>query len=99
MTGRPIIITGGGRGIGAATARLAAARGYAVCINYLRDGKAAADLAGEIQADGGQAFAYKADMASRKEVADLFEAADERFGPPAALVNNAADSAKRSRLR
>ena len=81
-----MIITGGGRGIGAATARLAAARGYAVCINYRRDREAAERLAKEI---GGGAIAVPGDVAEEADVLRLFETVDRELGPPAVLVNNA----------
>jgi NAD(P)-dependent dehydrogenase (short-subunit alcohol dehydrogenase family) len=83
-----LIVTGGARGIGAATARLAAARGHAVCVNY-RTGKAEADaLVAGIAADGGQALAVHADVSLEADVLSLFEAAD-RMGRLTALVNNA----------
>ncbi len=78
-----MIVTGGSRGIGAATARLAAARGYKVCINYVRKREAADALAREI---GGIAVA--ADVSKEADVLRLFREAD-RLGPLAVLVNNA----------
>jgi NAD(P)-dependent dehydrogenase (short-subunit alcohol dehydrogenase family) len=86
MSGGAMIVTGAGRGIGAATARLAAARGYAVCINYRRDREAAERLAREI---GGNAIAVAADVAEEADVLRLFETADRELGPLTALVNNA----------
>ena len=88
MTG-VIVITGGSRGIGAATARLAAARGYAVCVNYRRNRMAAEALVGEIEQAGGRALAVAADVSVDADVRALFSAVDEVFGPLAALVNNA----------
>lgn len=83
-----LIVTGGARGIGAATARLAATRGHAVCVNY-RTGKAEADaLVAGIATDGGHALAVRADVSLEADVLALFEAAD-RMGRLAALVNNA----------
>ena len=79
-----LLVTGGGRGIGAATARLAAKSGYAVCVNYLRDKAAAEALAREI---GGIAVA--ADVASEADVVRLFETMDAKLGRITALVNNA----------
>jgi NAD(P)-dependent dehydrogenase (short-subunit alcohol dehydrogenase family) len=79
-----MLITGGSRGIGAATARLAAARGYKVCINYTAAREAAESLAREI---GG--IAVKADIASEKDVVNLFQACDQRLGKLKVLVNNA----------
>ncbi|WP_199225595.1 SDR family oxidoreductase [Sediminicurvatus halobius] len=84
-----VIVTGGSRGIGAATARLAARRGYAVCINYHRNREAAEGVVDEITANGGQARAFAADVASEADVQALFEQAEEALGPVAALVNNA----------
>ena len=84
-----IIITGGSRGIGAATARLAGARGYAVCVNYLRSEEAAKAVVGEIKAGGGQAVAVAADVAQEEDVVRLFETVDEQLGTVTALVNNA----------
>ncbi|HKO93934.1 MAG TPA: SDR family oxidoreductase [Polyangiaceae bacterium] len=84
-----LLITGAGRGIGAATARLAAQRGYAVCINYRANRAAAEAVAQEIQANGGQALAVAADIAVEAEVVRLFETVDERLGPLVGLVNNA----------
>ena len=84
-----IIITGGGRGIGAATATLAAARGYAVCVNYRKNQAAADAVVAEIQAAGGTALAVGADVASEPDVVRLFETVDAKLGPLTALVNNA----------
>jgi NAD(P)-dependent dehydrogenase (short-subunit alcohol dehydrogenase family) len=84
-----LMITGGGRGIGAATARLAAQRGYAVCINYQRDRDAADALAQEIAGAGGRAIAVRADVAEEKDVLALFGECDRALGPLTALVNNA----------
>ncbi len=84
-----LIVTGGGRGIGAATARLAATRGYAVCVNYASNREAAEAVVGEITEAGGEAFAQRADVARREEVAALFEAVDRRYGGLSGLVNNA----------
>lgn len=86
---KTIVITGGGRGIGAATARLAARRGYAVCVNYLKSRDAAAALVEEIEANGGRAMAVAADVAAESDVAHLFRAVDREFGALHALVNNA----------
>jgi NAD(P)-dependent dehydrogenase (short-subunit alcohol dehydrogenase family) len=83
------IVTGGSRGIGAATARLAAARGYAVCVNYRTRRDAADDVVEAIRAAGGTAMAVRADVAVEAEVVALFEACAAALGPPDALVNNA----------
>jgi NAD(P)-dependent dehydrogenase (short-subunit alcohol dehydrogenase family) len=84
-----IVITGASRGIGAATARLAGARGYAVCVNYLKNRAAAEDVVAEIEAGGGRAIAVAADVAAEAQVVELFETVDRRLGPLTALVNNA----------
>jgi NAD(P)-dependent dehydrogenase (short-subunit alcohol dehydrogenase family) len=84
-----VIITGGGRGIGAATARLAARRGYSVCINYRRDRDSADTVACEIARSGGQAIAVAADVAVEADVVRLFATCDATLGPATALVNNA----------
>jgi NAD(P)-dependent dehydrogenase (short-subunit alcohol dehydrogenase family) len=84
-----LLVTGGGRGIGAATARLAAQRGYAVVVNYLHNALAAEQLVADIQAEGGQALALQADVADEAQVLRLFAAVDAQLGPLRALVNNA----------
>ncbi|WP_203322744.1 SDR family oxidoreductase [Pseudoxanthomonas beigongshangi] len=89
MAAPVLLVTGGGRGIGAATARLAAARGYTVAINYRRDAVAAHALVERIRADGGRAAAFVADIAVEAEVERLFAEVDGAFGPLDALVNNA----------
>jgi NAD(P)-dependent dehydrogenase (short-subunit alcohol dehydrogenase family) len=84
-----LVVTGGGRGIGAASARLAAQRGYAVCVNYLRDESAAQNLKNEIERSGGKAIAVAADVSSEADVVRLFETTDRALGRVTALVNNA----------
>ena len=84
------IVTGGSRGIGAATARLAAARGYAVCVSYRERNDAADAVVEAIRAAGGRAIAVGADVAVEADVTRLFEACERELGPPSALVNNAA---------
>lgn len=84
-----LVITGGGRGIGAATARLAAQRGYAVCVCYRQQRAAAEGVASEIEAAGGRALAVAADVAVEAEVTALFERCAAALGPATALVNNA----------
>ncbi|MDF3009219.1 MAG: Short chain dehydrogenase [Burkholderiales bacterium] len=81
-----MIVTGGSRGIGAATARLAATRGYAVCVNYRRERDAAERLAKEI---GAGAIAVAGDVSDEGDVLRLFETVDRELGPVSALVNNA----------
>ena len=84
-----IVITGGSRGIGAATARLAAQRGYSVCVNYRRNLDAAEGVVKAIEADGGRAIAVAADVAVEADVVRLFETSDRTLGSLAGLVNNA----------
>jgi NAD(P)-dependent dehydrogenase (short-subunit alcohol dehydrogenase family) len=79
-----LLVTGGSRGIGAATARLAAADGYAVALNYVRDREAAENLAGEIKG-----MAIQADVAVEADVVRMFGEIDRRVGRLTALVNNA----------
>jgi NAD(P)-dependent dehydrogenase (short-subunit alcohol dehydrogenase family) len=81
-----MVVTGGGRGIGAATARLAAAGGFRVCINYLKNSSSADRLAKEI---GKHAIAVQADVSLEADVVRLFEAVDKSLGRVTALVNNA----------
>ena len=85
-----LLVTGGGRGIGAATARLAAARGYDVCVNYRRDEAAAARVVADVEAAGRRAVAVAADVSVEADVVRLFEQCDSRLGRVDALVNNAA---------
>jgi len=83
------IITGASRGIGAATALLAAERGYAVCVNYLRNRAAADAVVRAIERSGGKAIAVAADVSVEADVLRLFESVDKELGPLTALVNNA----------
>ncbi len=84
-----VIVTGGSRGIGAETAKLAAARGYAVCVNYVRHRAAADAVVDAIVRAGGRAIAVQADVAVEREVVALFERCDREWGALGALVNNA----------
>jgi NAD(P)-dependent dehydrogenase (short-subunit alcohol dehydrogenase family) len=84
-----LVVTGGSRGIGAAVATRAAARGWSVCVNY-RTGRERADaVVQSIRAAGGTAFAVQADVAVLEDVERLFAAADDALGRVGALVNNA----------
>ncbi len=86
---RVMVITGSGRGIGAATAKLAAARGFAVCVNYVAQAARASAVVDEIRSAGGRAIAVRADMADEDAVVAMLEAVDRELGPVTALVNNA----------
>lgn len=93
-----IVVTGGSRGIGAATARLAAERGYHVCVNY-RTNRAAADMVvAPIERAGGRAIAVAADVSIEAEVVRLFETVDAQLGRVTALVNNAGILERQTRV-
>jgi NAD(P)-dependent dehydrogenase (short-subunit alcohol dehydrogenase family) len=96
--GKVILITGGSRGIGAATARLAAERGYTVCVNYRTNAAAADQVVAGISAAGGKALAVGADVASEPDVVRLFETVDARLGSIAALINNAGILERQTRV-
>jgi len=98
MTGQVLLVTGGGRGIGAAICRLAAKAGYRVAVNYASNETAAASLVREIAAEGGEAFAVKGDVGSEADVLALFAAVDARYGRLDALVNNAGIVDARARV-
>ena len=93
-----IVITGASRGIGAATARLAALRKYKVCVNYRRNKEAADSVVKDILSSGGHAIAVAADVSVEEEVHRLFTAVDSQLGKVTALVNNAAVLEKQCRL-
>jgi NAD(P)-dependent dehydrogenase (short-subunit alcohol dehydrogenase family) len=93
-----ILITGGSRGIGAATARLAAAHGYDVAISFVSDESAAVAVAADVEAAGRRALSMRADSADPEQVTQLFAAIDREFGRIDVLVNNAAVLAQQSRL-
>jgi NAD(P)-dependent dehydrogenase (short-subunit alcohol dehydrogenase family) len=92
-----LIVTGGSRGIGAAIARLAAARGYAVAVNFAKDAAGAAAVVAAIEGQGGAARAVQADVTIEADVVRLFDQA-QRLGPLAALVNNAGIAGRLERL-
>jgi NAD(P)-dependent dehydrogenase (short-subunit alcohol dehydrogenase family) len=93
-----LVVTGGNRGIGAATAKLASQRGYAVCIGYCSDREAAEGVADEIRGKRGRAITLQVDVRSEPGIVDFFRQADQKLGPPAALVNNAATLESQMRL-
>jgi len=89
MSNKIMLITGAGRGIGAALARLAAQRGYSVAVNYAQNATAAEGLVREITAADGEAVAIQADVSQPSGAAHLFEQVDRHFGRVDVLVNNA----------
>lgn len=89
VTGRALLVTGGGRGIGAATARLAARQGWAVAVNYTANSLAADEVVRAIRAEGGSAMAVQADVADEGQVLAMFARIDAKLGPLRGLVNNA----------
>ena len=86
---RILLVTGAGRGIGAATAKLAARAGWAVAVNYASNAESANEVVRAIEAAGGTAVALQADVADEAQVLRLFEQVDQRLGRLSALVNNA----------
>jgi NAD(P)-dependent dehydrogenase (short-subunit alcohol dehydrogenase family) len=97
MTG-VLLVTGGSRGIGAATARLAGKRGWDVAVNYARDAAAAQQVVAGIERAGRRAVAIQADVAKEAEVSRLFAEVDRRLGPLAGLVNNAGTTGRAGRV-
>jgi NAD(P)-dependent dehydrogenase (short-subunit alcohol dehydrogenase family) len=95
---RVLLVTGGGRGIGAATARLAAQRGYRVAVNYAGNVDAAESLVAEIEYAGAHALAIRGDVADEAQVENLFNEVERRLGPISALVNNAGITGRAGRL-
>lgn len=95
---RVMLITGASRGIGAATARLAAAEGYALCLNFHHRADAAQQLLEELKSTGTQAIAVAANVADETQVARLFATIDEQFGRLDVLVNNAGMLERQMRL-
>lgn len=84
-----MLITGGSRGIGAAVAMLAAARGYWCAVNYASNSAAADEVVEQIKQAGGQAFAVKGDVGVEADVLQMFAAVDAQWGRPDVLINNA----------
>lgn len=93
-----VLITGAGRGIGAATAKLFAANGYAVCINYKSDESSAKAVEQTIIDNGGTCITVKADVSCESDVLKLFTTVDEKLGPLTVLINNAGMLKTQSRL-
>ena len=95
---RVVLVTGGSRGIGAATALRCAQQGWDVAVNYARDAQAAAAVCAQITALGRRALAVQADVADEAQVLAMFEAVDAALGPLGALVNNAGVVAENQRV-
>src|SRR5436305_1795565 len=93
-----MLITGGGQGIGAATALLAAQQGYAVCVNYVHNSTQAELVAATIRKNGGQALAVQADISNEEAVQYLFDTAIRELGPLTVLINNAGVTGKLGRF-
>lgn len=89
LSGKIALVTGGGRGIGRACCAALAEAGAAVAVNYSRSAEAAEEIRAEIEAAGGRALAYQADVSSFEEVAAMFERVKADFGTLDVLVNNA----------
>ena len=99
VSGRPIIfVTGGSRGIGAATATMAAGRGYDVAITFVRDRAAADDVVAECVRAGAHALAVRCDVAVESDVVAAFEEVRDQLGVPAAVVVNAGTLHRAARL-
>ena len=93
-----IIITGAGRGIGAATALAAARAGYRICINYLADDASAHRVLEQVRALGAEAITVRADVSVEDEIIQLFQRVDKELGRVTALVNNAGTIGHQSRV-
>jgi NAD(P)-dependent dehydrogenase (short-subunit alcohol dehydrogenase family) len=98
MSSPIVLITGGSRGIGAAAARMAAARGYAIAINYLHRADTAEALVRELRDSGATAISLQGDVSREPDVLRMFREVDTRLGPLTALVNNAGILEQQMRL-
>jgi NAD(P)-dependent dehydrogenase (short-subunit alcohol dehydrogenase family) len=97
--GQPILlIAGGGRGIGAATAQLAAQRGHSVAINYLSDARAAGAVVDKIKSGGGNAVALAGNMAAEDDIERVFDEVASRLGPVTRFVHSSGITGKSGRL-
>jgi NAD(P)-dependent dehydrogenase (short-subunit alcohol dehydrogenase family) len=95
---KTILVTGGSRGIGAATAVLAGKRGYNVCVNFLKNETVANNIVNKIREQGGKAIAYQANVSIEEDVIQMFKKIDKDFGKIDALVNNVGVLEKQSRV-
>lgn len=93
-----LVVTGGSRGIGAACARRGAQAGWSVCLSYRSQREVAEQVVAEIERSGGKARAVRSDVASERDVVDLFDQAETAFGPVGGLINNAGILATAARL-
>jgi len=93
-----MMVTGGSRGIGAATARLAARRDYAVCVCFRTGSQEAAAVVSDIEREGGRAVAVRVDVSDQEQVIELFETCDRTLGSVSVLVNNAGVLETQSRV-
>ena len=93
-----LLVTGASRGIGAATAKLAASRGYDVAVNYLRDAKAADAVVAAVKSAGRRAVAIQGDMAQEADVGRVFETIDKELGRISHLVYNSGTTGANSRV-
>jgi len=98
MSSPVLLIAGGSRGIGAATARLAAERGYDVAINYVRNAAAAASVAERLKESGGRAVTLQGDMTKETDIVRVFDEATRTLGPITHFVHSAGIGGKNSRL-
>jgi NAD(P)-dependent dehydrogenase (short-subunit alcohol dehydrogenase family) len=98
MTRPILLIAGGGRGIGASTARLAGERGYDVAINYVSNAKAAAQVAEAVKKSGGKAVTLQGDMAKEADILRVFDETTKTLGPITHFVHSAGIGGKNSRL-
>jgi NAD(P)-dependent dehydrogenase (short-subunit alcohol dehydrogenase family) len=98
MSDKVLLVTGGSRGIGAATCRLAAKAGWAVAVNYAANSLAADEVVRAIRADGGRAMAVQAHVEDEAQVLRMFEQIDAKLGRLTGLVNNAGVVDRRARL-
>lgn len=96
--GKVLLVTGASRGIGAATAKLAASRGWAVAVNFVANEAAANAVVSDIRAGGGEAIAVRADVSREADILAMFAKVDSALGPVAGLVNNTGVLERQSRV-